>query len=398
MTENQGKPVIRFKGFTDAWEQRELGQWLERYDSFRIPISASDRIAGTTPYYGANGIQDYVEGYTHDGEFILVAEDGANDTKQYPVQFVIGKIWVNNHTHCLKSKKEIADNKFMKYAISRSNIEPFLVGGGRAKLNADAMMKIKIIAPQLIEQERIGHYFTQLDNLITLHQREYDKTVNLKKAMLEKMFPKNGEDRPEIRFKGFTDAWEQRMLSDLYLKCGSGGTPKSTNSSYYDGEIPFLGISDITGSNGHIGDTEKHISEEGLKNSAAWIVPAGAISLAMYASVGKLAILDADTATSQAFFNMVFDDEVLRDYVYQSLTKANEYDEWNRLVSTGTQDNLNADKVKNFEIKTPISKKEMLAVSAFFMKVDDLITLHQRELKKLQNMKKALLERMFVQG
>jgi type I restriction enzyme S subunit len=203
---------------------------------------------------------------------------------------------------------------------------------------------------------------------------------------------------PVIRFKGFTDAWEQRKLSDLYIKCGSGGTPRSTNQSYYDGEIPFLGISDITESNGYINDTEKHISKEGLKNSAAWIVPAGAISLAMYASVGKLAILHADTATSQAFFNMVFDDDSLRDFVYQSLVKTHDFDEWNCLVSTGTQDNLNADKVKNFEIKLPTSKKEIAVVSTFFMKIDNLITLHQRELEKLQNTKKAMLEKMFVQG
>ena len=93
-------------------------------------------------------------------------------------------------------------------------------------------------------------------------------------------------------------AWEQRKLSDLYVKCGSGGTPRSTNSSYYGGEIPFLSISDITNSNGYIGSTEKYISEDGVKNPVAWIVPTGAISLAIYASVGKLAILDTDTATS----------------------------------------------------------------------------------------------------
>ena len=271
--------------------------------------------------------------------------------------------------------------------------------GTQDNLNADKVKNFEIKMPiSKKEMIDISAFFKKVNNLITLHQREYDKTINLKKAMLEKMFPKNGEDRPEIRFKGFTDAWEQRKLSDLYVKCGSGGTPRSTNSSYYGGEIPFLSISDVTNSNGYIGNTEKHISEDGVKNSAAWIVPAGAISLAMYASVGKLAILDTDTATSQAFFNMVFDDEILRDFVYQSLVKANEFDEWNRIVSTGTQDNLNADKVKNFEIKMPISKKEMIDISAFFKKVNNLITLHQRELKKLQNMKKAMLEKMFAQG
>ncbi|MGH2143920.1 restriction endonuclease subunit S, partial [Enterococcus faecalis] len=82
-----------------------------RYDNLRVPITASKRISGNTPYYGANGIQDFVEGYTHDGEFILVAEDGANDLKDYPVQYVNGKVWVNNHAHVLQAKQSIANNK-----------------------------------------------------------------------------------------------------------------------------------------------------------------------------------------------------------------------------------------------------------------------------------------------
>ena len=182
-------PEIRFAGFTDAWEQRELNAWADRYDNLRVPITASDRVTGSTPYYGANGIQDYVEGYTHDGEFILVAEDGASDLKNYPVQYVNGRIWVNNHAHVLQAKKEIADNKFLKYVISQTNIEPYLVGGGRAKLNADTMMRICIIAPEnLEEQKQLGTLFQRLDNLITLHQRKYEKLQNLKKACLEKMF------------------------------------------------------------------------------------------------------------------------------------------------------------------------------------------------------------------
>lgn len=182
-------PEIRFKGFTEPWEVRELNTWADRYDNLRVPITATDRILGSTPYYGANGIQGYVEGYTHDGEFILVAEDGANDLKNYPVQYVNGTIWVNNHAHVLQAKKNIADNKFLKYTISQTNIEPYLVGGGRAKLNAETMMKIEISAPKNIqEQEIIGAFFKNLDHLITLQQRELEKLKNIKKACLEKMF------------------------------------------------------------------------------------------------------------------------------------------------------------------------------------------------------------------
>jgi len=160
-----------------------------RFDNLRVPITASDRVSGNTPYYGANGIQDYVEGFTHEGEFILVAEDGANDLKNYPVQYVNGKIWVNNHAHVLQAKKEIANNKFLKYVISQTNIEPYLVGGGRAKLNAEIMMGISIkLTENLEEQERFGTFFMSIDNLITLHQREREKLENIKKSCLEKMF------------------------------------------------------------------------------------------------------------------------------------------------------------------------------------------------------------------
>ena len=165
-------PEIRFKGFTDAWEQRKLGEIADRYDNLRIPVAANLRISGSTPYYGANGIQDYVDGYTHEGEFILVAEDGANDLKNYPVKSVKGRIWVNNHAHVLQGKNEIADNKFLAFAISQADIESLLVGGGRAKLNAEALMEINLLLPEKQEQVSIGNYFVNLDNLITLHQRK----------------------------------------------------------------------------------------------------------------------------------------------------------------------------------------------------------------------------------
>lgn len=200
---------------------------------------------------------------------------------------------------------------------------------------------------------------------------------------------------PQLRFKGFTDPWEKRKLSDLFIKGGSGGTPKSTNKAFYDGDIPFLGISDITKSNGFINNTEKHISSDGLNSSAAWIVSKGAISLAMYASVGKLAILNIDAATSQAFYNMIFDDYDLRDLVYQRLNKANELSEWNKLISTGTQSNLNADKVKNFQMYLPKNHDEIKLISTFFKQIDNTIALHQRKLDLLKEQKKGYLQKMF---
>ena len=181
-------PEIRFKGFSDAWEQRKVRDVANRYDNLRVPVAANLRVSGTTPYYGANGIQDYVEGYTHEGEFVLVAEDGANDLKNYPVKCVNGRIWVNNHAHVLQGKAKITDNQFLAYSINQADIESLLVGGSRAKLNAETLMDIELTLPSLPEQQEIGTYLKHLDNLITLHQRELEKLKNLKKACLEKMF------------------------------------------------------------------------------------------------------------------------------------------------------------------------------------------------------------------
>lgn len=189
-------PEVRFKGFTKDWEQRKVQDVADRFDNLRIPVAANLRVHGTTPYYGANGIQDYVEGFTHDGEFVLVAEDGANDLKNYPVKCVNGRIWVNNHAHILQGKAGIADNSFLAFAISQSDIESLLVGGGRAKLNAETLMSIEFRLPCLQEQYRIGEYLTQLDHLITLHQRKVEKIKTQRKALQQYLL--NGIVRVEV--------------------------------------------------------------------------------------------------------------------------------------------------------------------------------------------------------
>lgn len=181
-------PEIRFKGYSGSWEGQALKFLADRYDNLRVPISATKRISGDTPYYGANGIQGYVQGYTHDGEFILIAEDGASDINNYPVQYVRGKIWVNNHAHVLQGKKNVADNLFLKYAFSQLNVKPFLVGGGRLKLNAEIMMIMELITPtDVIEQQKIGIYFYKLDSLISQYGIQLEKLKQIKLACLEKM-------------------------------------------------------------------------------------------------------------------------------------------------------------------------------------------------------------------
>ncbi|NRD34681.1 restriction endonuclease subunit S [Shewanella sp. DC2-4] len=181
-------PKIRFKDLNGEWAYTPLSKIADKYDNLRIPVTAKDRISGNTPYYGANGIQGYIEGYTHDGEYVLLAEDGANDLKNYPIQYVNGKVWVNNHAHVLKAKERYS-NLFIKYALVSIDFEPFLVGGGRSKLNASVMMDLEIAFTENIEEQAaIGNYFQKLDTLINQHQQQITKLNNIKQACLSKMF------------------------------------------------------------------------------------------------------------------------------------------------------------------------------------------------------------------
>lgn len=182
--------------------------------------------------------------------------------------------------------------------------------------------------------------------------------------------------KPQYKCINYIPAWEQRKLGELIQLGGSGGTPSANNPDYYGGDIPFLSIADINGRD--ITNTAKTLTNEGLQNSAAWIVPSGAVSLAMYASVGKVGIIRQDTATSQAFYNMAFDNEALRDFVFTRLEKAEADSEWEPYISTGTQRNLNADKVRSFSLDVP-SNEEASEISAYFANLDRLITLHQRK-------------------
>ena len=394
MAEYCKNPRIRFKGFTEEWEQRKVNDLTNRFDNLRVPVTASLRISGNTPYYGANGIQDYVSGYTHKGEFILIAEDGANDLKNYPVQYVNGEIWVNNHAHVLQSKEKISDNKFLKYSISNSNIESVLVGGGRAKLNADVLMNIDLSVPKYSEQKELGEFFTDLDNLITLHQRKFEKLTNVKKSMLEKMFPQNGSSYPEIRFKGFTDPWEQRKLSEITDKVteknvGLQYVETFTNSAefgiisqrdFFDHDIAKLGSLDGY----YIVKDEDFVYNPRISTSA----PVGPINRNKLGRTGVMSPLytvfrphDIDTTYLEYFFKCGY---------------------WHSFMNFNGDSGARSDRfsIKDnvfFQMPIPIPDiDEQRKIGELLTCLDHLITLHQRELEKLQNIKKSMLEKMFV--
>ena len=388
MADGMNKPAIRFAGFTDAWEQRKVQDVADRFDNLRIPVAANLRVHGTTPYYGANGIQDYVEGFTHDGEFVLVAEDGANDLKNYPVKCVNGRIWVNNHAHVLQGKAGIADNSFLAFAISQSDIESLLVGGGRAKLNAETLMSIEFRLPCLQEQYRIGEYLTQLDDLITLHQREYAKLVNIKASMLEKMFPKDGSAYPEVRFAGFTDAWEQRKFEDAFIERREKTVTENEdtllscaiNGMFLNSELfgHFRGTTTIgylkvkkndlilSAQNLHLGNANVNLRfEHGI------ISPA-------------YKVYDLNNCEPE-FVQAWLKKEDTKNFFLAATTEG----------ASQCRKNIEWDTLGKQTICMP-AIKEQATIGSFFKCVDHLITLHQRKLEKLQNIKKSMLEKMFV--
>lgn len=386
--EKSRKPKIRFKGYNDDWEQREVQDVADRFDNLRIPVAANLRVPGTTPYYGANGIQDYVDGFTHDGEFVLVAEDGANDLKNYPVKCVNGRVWVNNHAHVLQGKARIADNSFLAFAISQSDIESLLVGGGRAKLNAEILMSIEFRLPCLQEQYRIGEYLSQFDNLITLHQRKLDKLINVKKSMLEKMFPKQGSTVPEVRFSGFTEDWEQRELGELYQK----NTEKNEDLIGYDKTISIATMTYKGEGNGASDNSLRaykvlrtgDLAFEGHTNKEFRYGRFVANDIGIGIMSPRFSTLRPKNDMPIIFWKYYIHYEPIMKSVLVNSTKA------------GTM--MNELVISEF-MTQPIfipSYEEQKKIGAYLDQIDQLITLHQRKLEKLKNIKKSMLEKMFI--
>ena len=189
MSTTRKTPKLRFPEFTDDWEQRKLGELVNFLDTQRKPLEESKRKKGPYPYYGASGIVDYVSDYIFDRELILLSEDGANITdRNYPVCFLAsGKYWVNNHAHVLECKAE-NDNNFICISLERKDFKKFNTGMAMPKLNKETCKIIPVSCTSLEEQTKIGNFFRELETNITLHQRQYEQLVSLKKYLLSKMF------------------------------------------------------------------------------------------------------------------------------------------------------------------------------------------------------------------
>jgi len=259
---------------------------------------------------------------------------------------------------------------FWKYYIHYEPIMKSIVilstkaGTMMNELVVNDLLKNHLLVPNEEEQAEIGRFFVQLDDLITLHQREYDKTVNLKKAMLEKMFPKNGEDRPEIRFRGFTDAWEQRKLGDT-VQITMGQSPDgSTYSDVPSDYILVQGNADLQ--NGWV--TPRVWTTQVTKKAEA-----GDLIMSVRAPAG---------AMGKTAYNAVIGRGVVaikgNEFIYQLLVKMNSNGYWKVLSCGSTFESLNSDNIKNAEVIVP-KQDEQVAIGHYFRNFDNLITLHQRE-------------------
>ena len=369
-----GKPKIRFKGYTDEWEQRKLDDVVEFLDTMRKPLEGAKRIPGPYPYYGASGIVDYVDGYLFDEELILLSEDGANITdRNYPVCFLAsGKYWVNNHAHVLRTKQE-NENNFICNSLERKDYTQYNTGMAMPKLNKETCKKIPISCPRFEEQKKIGDYFRSLDHLITLHQRKYEKTQKLKKYMLQKMFPQNGRKVPEIGFSGFTEEWEQRKLGDVAQEFKSGNSLKAD-------EIDITGDYPVYGGNGLRGYTSTYNHD----GEYALIGRQGALCGNMNYSAGKAyftehaVVVKADENNDTRFLYYMLDTMNLRQYSDQS-----------------AQPGLAVNKLVKLENSFP-KKEEQQQIGAYFRSLDHLITLHQQKCDELRNVKKFMLQNMFI--
>ena len=383
-------PEIRFPGFTDSWEQRKVRDIADRFDNLRVPVVANLRISGTTPYYGANGIQDYVEGFTHEGEFVLVAEDGANDLKNYPVRCVNGRIWVNNHAHVLQGKQNFADNQFLAFSINRADIESLLVGGGRAKLNAETMMDIFLMIPSIDEQRLIGQCVSTIDHLITLQERKCKVLRKLKKCMLQKMFPKNGSDIPEIRFPGFTDFWEQRKLGELTIyRNGTGHEEKQSESGKYE----LINLNSIS-IDGGLKPSGKFIDEETetlLKDDLVMVLS----DVGHGDLLGRVAIIPENNrfVLNQRVALLRNNSSVDIKYLFSYINAHQIY--FKKQGAGSSQLNISRGSVENFEVLLP-HKDEQKKIGKYLSSIDNLITLQERKCKVLRKLKKCMLQKMFV--
>lgn len=421
MTKKSDAPAIRFKGFSDAWEQRKLSEltsmharigWQNLRTSEFLDSGDYMLITGTDFNDGAINFSTchYVERerYEQDRNIqirngsILITKDGTLGKVAY-VQRLSMPATLNAGVFNVQIKD--ANNVDEKYLFQYLKA-PFLMdyvdkkatGGTIKHLNQSILVDFPVILPRRSEQILIGAFFQQLDNLITLHQRKFEKLTNVKKSMLEKMFPQNGSSYPEIRFKGFTDPWEQRKLGELVDRV----VRKNTNN---ESTLPLTisaqyGLVDqITYFNNRV--ASRDVSNYYLVLNGEFAYNKSTSDGYPFGAVKRLDLYEKGVlSTLYIVFSPKKEQQVDSDF----LTVFFDTDRWHKGVAERAAEgarnhgllNISAEDFFDIDLSVPKDVAEQKQIGAFIRQLDNLITLHQRELEKLQNIKKSMLEKMFV--
>ena len=415
----KNKPAIRFKEFTDAWEQRKLGEVVERItrknenleSTLPLTISAQYGLINQNEFFDKRIASKDVSGYflIRNGEFAYnksTSSDAPWGAIKRLDRYESGVLSTLYIVFKISDERKTNSDYIVTYYntdLWHKGIQAIAAEGARnhGLLNvapADFFETNLTMPKDYAEQQQIGSFFQQLDHLITLHQRKYDKLQVLKKAMLEKMFPKNGSSVPEIRFKGFTDAWEQRKLGEVVERI----TRKNEN---LESTLPLT----ISAQYGLINQNEffdkriasKDVSGYFLIRNGEFAYNKSTSSDAPWGAIKRLDRYESGVlSTLYIVFKISDERKTNSDYI---VTYYNT-DLWHKgiqaIAAEGARNHglLNVAPADFFETNLTMPKDyaEQQQIGSFFQQLDHLITLHQRELEKLQNIKKSMLEKMFV--
>ncbi len=386
------KPALRFKGFVNDWEQRKLGECCQEFKSGSF-IPASDiGDVGKYPVYGGNGLRGFSSEYNHDGEFALIGRQGALCGN---MNYSVGRAYFTEHAIAVQANKT-ADTKFLYYLLKKMNLGQYSDQSAQPGLAVGKLVKLIALVPSVAEQIKIGYQFMGIDHLITLHQRKLEKLQNLKKAMLEKMFPTNGAKVPEIRFKGFTNDWEQRKLGDIADKAvdNRGKTPSISK----EGTHPLLEVASLGSGAPDYSKVTKYLSDETFKTELRAHIKEGDILFSTVGSIGLVSLMDTNenAAIAQNIVAFRANESYDSKFLYAMLsTEGNQY-KAQRIVMGAVQPSIKVSQLVDVEYFVTENIVEQRKLGEYFLNLDHLITLHQRKLRKLQNLKKAMLEKMFI--
>ena len=352
----------------------------EILDSKRVPITAKDRVAGPYPYYGANGVQDYVADYIFDDELVLLAEDGGHfGSTDKPIAYrVKGKCWVNNHAHVLKAK-DCIDIDYLCYSLMFRDVSDIVNGATRQKLTQADMRKIEIPLLPIAEQKSVVAKISKVFELIALRKEQLAKLDRLVKSRFIELFgdPKNTKNH-------LVKIGEIGALT-------SGGTPSRAKPEYFDGDIRWYSAGELNSL--YLPDSVEHISEIALQQSSAKLFNKGTLMIGMYDTAAfKMGILTEDSSSNQACANLNPKQGYNVVWLYHlfDIMKPNFMQERQGV----RQKNLSLSKIKEFEVPfAPFELQEQFA--AFVEQTDKSKLAIQKSLDKLELLKKSLMQQYF---